>query len=383
MGLSTSYDFASQNLSVTVEIYYTEDMTDVNHIYVLLSENNLVSSQSGASGPYTHKHTFREAFVAQWGDPITEPTTQGSLVTLEYNWDASGSDYIMGNCEILAFIENQATGEIITGVGVDVGESTAIEPTADFSVDDNSVGIGGQATFTDESTGGPSTWEWTFEGGEPASSNLQSPPPITYNTAGQYGVTLIVTNAAGSSTMSMTNFMDVGYAPEAEFEASQTAILIGESIDFTDISTNDPTSWEWTFTGGTPETSNEQHPAGITYSSLGDYDVTLVATNEYGESIITKTAYIHVGDVGIEEQAAQKSYMLYPNPSNGKLYIESRSAEMLEQISIFNVAGEEVLIHRPDAGILQTIDLSILNSGLYFVQIITEQRISLEKVILN
>lgn len=384
MGMSSTYDFVSQELSITVEIYYTEDMTDDNHIYVLLSENDLVSTQSGSSGgPYTHKHTFREAFVAQWGDLITEPTTQGSLVTLEYTWDASGSGYVMGNCEVLAFIENQTTGEIITGVGVDVGESTAIEPTADFSVDNNFVGVGGQATFTDESTGGPSQWEWTFEGGEPASSTLQSPPPVTYNTAGQYGVTLTVTNSAGSSTMSMTNFMDIGYAPEAEFEASQTAILIGESVDFSDISTNDPTSWEWTFTGGTPETSNEQNPVGITYSSLGDYDVTLVATNDYGESIITKTAYIHVGDVGIEEHLARKSYLLYPNPTTGKLFIESRKTETIKQISIFNVQGQQVLIHHPEAGILQTIDLSSLDTGLYFVEIRTDKDISLEKILLK
>jgi len=383
MGMSTTYDVMSQTLYITVEIYYTDNMTDDNNIYVYLSENDLVSTQSGASGPYTHKHTFRESFVAQWGDPITEPTTQGSLVTLEYSWSTIGSGYIMSNCEVLAFIEDQSNGEIITGVGVHVGESTAIEPTAGFSVDNNFVGVGGQATFSDESTGGPNQWEWTFEGGEPASSNLQSPPPVTYNTAGQYGVTLTVTNSAGSNTMSMTNFMDIGYAPEAEFEASLTAILIGESIDFTDISTNSPTSWEWTFTGGTPETSNEQNPAGITYNALGDYDVTLVATNEYGENILTKTAYIHVGDVGIDEQLARKSYMLYPNPTAGKLFIESRRTETIEQISVYNVNGQEVLIHHPDGSLLQTIDLGSLETGLYFVEIRTEKDVSLEKVILK
>jgi hypothetical protein len=116
MGLSTSFDFVSQILNITVEVYYTEDMTDDNHIYVYLSENDLVSQQSGATGQYTHKHTFRESFVDQWGDLITEPTTQGSLVTLEYSWSALASGYIMGNCEVLAFIENQTNGKIITGV---------------------------------------------------------------------------------------------------------------------------------------------------------------------------------------------------------------------------------------------------------------------------
>jgi len=383
MGLSTSYDMVTQEISIIVEIYYTEDMTDANHIYVMLAENDLVSQQSGGSSSYTHKHTFREAFVAQWGDPITDPTTQGSLVTLEFTWDATGSGYIMGNCEVLAFIENQVDGEIITGVGVHLGESTAIAPTADFSVDNNFVGVGGQATFTDESTGGPTEWDWTFEGGDPASSTLQSPPPITYDAVGQYGVTLTVTNAGGTNTMSMTNFMDVGYPPEADFSADQTLILEGESIEYTDMSTNDPTSWEWTFEGGTPGTFSGQAPGAITYATPGLYDVTLTATNDYGESVLVMEDYINVGGLGIMEAAAEKTFYLYPNPSNGKLFIEARGEENIKQIIIRSVNGQEVLEHLPNTGILQSIDLESLETGLYFVEIRTEEALYLEKVLLK
>ena len=383
MGMSTNYDFVNQTLNITVEVYYTDDMTDDNHIYVMLSENGLESQQSGATGLYTHKHTFREAFVEQWGDLITEPTTAGSLVTLEYSWSALGSGYIMGNCEVLAFIENQATGEIITGVGVHVGESTYIEPTADFTVDNNFVGVGGQATFTDVSVGNPTSWEWTFEGGDPATSILQLPPAVTYNTAGQYGVTLTVSNPAGSNTISMTNFMDIGFAPEAEFTASQTLILVGDVVDFTDNSTNDPASWAWDFPGGTPATTTEQNPTGIAYNTVGEYDVTLTAANEYGETILTKTAYIHVGDVGIYEQFARKSFALYPNPSTGKIFLEARNSEVIELITIRSVNGQAVLSHVPDNTLLQTIDLTGLPTGLYFVEIKTVDTIYLEKLILK
>lgn len=383
MGLSTNYDFVTQELSIIVEIYYTDDMTDVNHIYVMLAENDLVSQQSGGSSAYTHKHTFRESFVAQWGDEITEPTTQGSLVTLNYTFDVTGTGYLMGNCDVLAFIENQANGEIITGVGVQVGESTAIAPMAEFSVDDNFVGVGGQATFTDESTGGPTEWEWTFEGGDPASSTLQSPPAITYNTAGQYGVTLTVTNAAGSNTMNMTNFMDVGYAPEAAFEANNTMILEGEGVMFTDNSTNDPTSWEWYFEGGIPETFSGQTPPEIIYNAAGMYTVNLTAMNEYGESILSEEDFIHVGGLGIIEASAKKAFNLYPNPSNGKLFIESRGAEAIEEISVRNASGQRVLEHTPSTDILQTLDLTDLETGLYFVEIKTETSVYLEKVLVK
>ena len=383
VGLSTTYDFAAQMLYITVEIYYTADMTDANHVYVLLSENDLVSQQSGASGPYTHKHTFREAFVGQWGDVITDPTTQGSLVTLEYSWNATGSGYIMGNCEVLAFIENQATGEVITGAGVDVGDQTYTEPTAGFSADDITVGVGGEATFTDESEGTPTEWEWTFDGGDPATSNLQEPPPITYDTPGQYSVTLAVSNPTGSDTITMTNYIDVDYAPVADFSASQTLILEGEGVTFTDLSTYSPTEWAWIFEGGTPDQSNQQAPPEIIYNTPGIYYVSLTAINEYGADVLLKTEYIHVGDLGIDEEANMKAFSVYPNPSSGKLFIEARGTESVEQIIVRNVGGQAVLSHYPAQSLLQTLDLSELEAGLYFVEMRTEGKVYLEKIVVE
>ncbi len=382
MGMGTSYSMMNQVLYITVEIYYTDDMTDDNHIYVMLSENDLVSQQSGASGPYTHKHTFREAFVGQWGDLITEPTTQGSLVTLEYEWNTAGSGYAMSNCEVLAFIENQATGEIITGVGVHVGDQTYIEPTAAFSVEDNTVGVGGQAIFTDESTGVPATWEWTFEGGDPATSTWPSPGAITYNTPGQYDVSLTVTNPAGSNTTTMTNFVDVDYAPVADFTANQVYVLVGESLDFTDNSVEDPTSWHWDFEGGTPATSIEQNPMGIGYNTIGVYDVTLVAINDYGSDTLKREDYINVGDVGIDENT-QQLFSVYPNPSNGYLYIESSQHTSILEIIVRSVNGQAVMSQLPHSSLKQKLDLSSLNTGMYFVEIRTADAVYLEKVILK
>lgn len=61
----------------------------------------------------------------------------------------------------------------------------------------------------------------------------------------------------------------------ATFTANATSGCEGLTVDFTDISSGDPISWEWTFQGGTPATSNVQHPAGIVYSGPGSYTVTL------------------------------------------------------------------------------------------------------------
>jgi len=85
-------------------------------------------------------------------------------------------------------------------------------------------------------------------------------------------------------------------APVAAFSASSTTIQQGEQITFTDSSTQEPTSWEWTFTGGTPELSTVQNPQ-IVYNTAGVFDVTLVATNSAGSDTETKTGFITVNAI--------------------------------------------------------------------------------------
>lgn len=79
----------------------------------------------------------------------------------------------------------------------------------------------------------------------------------------------------------------------ANFSADVTNIGLGESINFTDMSINSPTSWEWTFEGGTPATSTEKNPT-VTYTSLGSFNVTLKVSNSDSENTKSSPAYINV-----------------------------------------------------------------------------------------
>jgi PKD repeat protein len=83
--------------------------------------------------------------------------------------------------------------------------------------------------------------------------------------------------------------------PVANFSASPTTVLVGGTVAFTDLSTNAPTSWSWSFTGGTPSTSTAKNPS-VVYNTLGIYSVSLTATNAYGSDSETKTNYITVTD---------------------------------------------------------------------------------------
>jgi agmatine deiminase len=85
--------------------------------------------------------------------------------------------------------------------------------------------------------------------------------------------------------------------PAAGFTATATTIYEGESVQFFDQSTNNPTSWSWTFPGGTPGSSTVQDPI-VTYNTEGKYSVTLTVTNSAGSDTETKVDYITVLPLG-------------------------------------------------------------------------------------
>ncbi len=81
----------------------------------------------------------------------------------------------------------------------------------------------------------------------------------------------------------------------ADFYASTTDPALGQSINFTDNSFGEITSWSWTFEGGNPSTSTLQNPTNISYSEEGDFSVSLTISDAQGNTeTLTRENYIHV-----------------------------------------------------------------------------------------
>lgn len=81
--------------------------------------------------------------------------------------------------------------------------------------------------------------------------------------------------------------------PIASFSAAKRNVCTGQPIQFNDESVFGPTSWSWSFPGGTPATSVLQNPL-VTYNTPGTYNVTLTATNASGNNVATANSYITV-----------------------------------------------------------------------------------------
>ena len=165
--------------------------------------------------------------------------------------------------------------------------------TADFAANPTTVNVGGTVAFSDASTGSPTSWSWTFQGGNPSTSTSQN-PSVVYSTAGTYNVSLTVSNGTSEDTETKNGYITVNdngqvNPPDpngdlaAAFVASSYNIVIGECINFTDLSSGLPVSWNWTFQGAETVSSTQQNPTNICYNTPGTYNVTLYVQNANGD----------------------------------------------------------------------------------------------------
>ncbi len=172
--------------------------------------------------------------------------------------------------------------------------------------------------FTDLSTGEPygyTTWLWGFGDG---STSAQQNPVYSYSSLGLYTVSLttsLVANSSVTNTTVKTGYINITSTisdpPVAAFSGTPTMIAMGSLVAFTDASTNNPTSWLWNF--GDSISSTLKNPTH-TYSTIGNYTVSLSATNAYGTGTTTKTNYIWVKSPGYgytqQDIQMEKQYIL-------------------------------------------------------------------------
>jgi len=96
-----------------------------------------------------------------------------------------------------------------------------------------------------------------------------------------------------STTFSGCSTPAVKYPPKADFRASKTATIARDTISFTDLSTNAPIGWYWSFPGAVPSISKDKRPV-VKYEKAGVYSVSLLSYNNDGSSHISKTSYITI-----------------------------------------------------------------------------------------
>ncbi|MCD4731013.1 MAG: lamin tail domain-containing protein, partial [Bacteroidales bacterium] len=153
----------------------------------------------------------------------------------------------------------------------------------------NSSGLTIDAVQYDDS----SPWPTEPDGNGPSLILCNPNADNNLGTNWSYSQNFVTNNNDGNPIYATPGFSECGFPPVAAFTADQTEIFIGESISFTDLSTNNPASWLWTFEGGTPATSSDQNPI-ITYNSAGIFDVSLSVSNPGGTDEAFAIDYITI-----------------------------------------------------------------------------------------
>ncbi len=172
-------------------------------------------------------------------------------------------------------------------------------------------------------------------------------------------------------------------APTAEFSADVTTVIEGDSVNFTDLSIDSPTSWNWTFVGGTPGSSTVQDPS-VVYNTAGTYAVTLEVSNAGGSDTETKLAYITVeplvtSSLVLESGTVASVGSSWQTVTLGNTYTsmvvvcttDGGSANLPAVARVRNASGNsfEVLVQNPNGTVLSgyTVHYVVVEEGVYTV----------------
>lgn len=134
IGVASSFDPGTRELTVNVELYYTADGTGGNdRISVFINESHIIGYQqdyvNGAQSAYEHKDVMRGYVTDLWGDEV--PTnTYGTTLMRTYTFNVP-SEWNAADCRVVAYV-GEYQGEIYQARAVDLdgGATTAVADVA-------------------------------------------------------------------------------------------------------------------------------------------------------------------------------------------------------------------------------------------------------------
>jgi len=203
--------------------------------------------------------------------------------------------------------------------------TVASVPLAGFAASPQAGAVPLAVQFTDQSRFGPEAWWWDFGDG---GANRQPQPQHTYTQPGTYSVSLLVSNAHGTCTLTQANLITaLAVCPVANFARDRAYGCAPLTVNFTDLSAHAPTSWHWDFGDGA--SSAQQHPAH-TYQTPGRYLVSLTVSNTAGLDTCVSPQYLTVLapsgptalpvlDLGVDEGAGFTAHDATTNLNHGTL----------------------------------------------------------------
>jgi hypothetical protein len=277
-----------------------------------------------------------------------------------------------GNCYQIANYTNADTGGYKTQFNwssptanfwtVRFCDSTSLLPIA-IAFTDNFLCPGTCTDFSNTSVYA-TFYQWNFPGAVPDTSTTPNPTNICYANAGSYDVQLIATNANGSDTLLLTNYITVYPTPPAQAitQSGDTLFAIAGSA-----------TYQWYFNGN-PVNGATDYFYVVTAS--GDYNV--VATDANGCEVeaaifsVLASAQTAVGNLQLA---------IFPNPVGDQFTIHNAQLAIgtAVEISIYNMIAEKV--YSADYCGLPTVDCRLLSPGMYYLEVTSSGKVFRKKFV--
>ena len=273
-----TYHVTLSNVFATCTGTITQDVQVVNPPTAAFTGTNLAGCQPPLTASFTDQSAGATSWLWNFGDGTTS-----NLQNPTHTYNSYGSF----NVTLTASSTTGCSNTLTKAAFVNVAKPIVTIP---------SLPAFGCAPFTYNpslsvtAVDGIASYHWDFGNG--FQFNGVSPPAQVY-ASGVWTVTLtVVTN--GGCTVIATGKVTVGTTqPVTNFSAIPTSVCVGQKVQFTDLSTNAPNQWLWSFGDG--NTSTIENPL-YGYTNPGTYDVKLTAYNNGCFQTLTKTAYIVVND---------------------------------------------------------------------------------------
>ncbi len=228
---------------------------------------------------------------------------------------------------------------------------------ADFTADNTQLCDEGTVTFSDHSTGEVTSWNWTFEGGNPATSTEQN-PVVTYEDLGSYDVILEVSDGTDTHATTVEDYISISETPVVALDPFENICINWPAVELA---------------GGTPEGGVYSGP-GVTdgifdpvVAGAGTHTIVYTYTSTEGCEAQSEQDIFVDECIGIDKFGAQ-SISVYPNPTKGNIDLNINTIGDFT-VQVYNVTGIMVFEANGNSNGVNpnSFNLSHLNSGVYFI----------------
>ena len=356
--------------------------TDKNPVVTYNSVGNfdvkLIVSNTTYSDTLAKKNAI--VTVSKPTSAFTQSVNGGNVLFTNTSLGASAYTWIFGDGTNISTAQNPTHTYndgvytvkliVVSACGSDTSAKTltiVTLPKANFMATTTAACAPMTVDFTNQSSANSTAYNWTFTGGNPATSTAKN-PTVVYKKSGEYDVQLVATNAAGNDTLFLKKYVSVNDVPSTAF----TKKTIGANVQLTNNTTN-ATSYKWDF--GDNETSALKDPLH-TYTKAGKYIITLFATNPCGTSSVSDTLLLEFTKTYNEQ--IFNTLRIYPNPNQGyfNLLAKGNASEKIS-VTIQNTLGQTLQKRELDFSegeIETTFDVEKLPAGTYILQFLQDNK---------